>query len=88
MSDSNQLKRFDDYTPTVDCEDCTHWWGNSCDGVKKGSRKPCTSFIATRNVVIPAKIKALQRGLKWLTVGVSVMFVLLIILIILLEVKV
>lgn len=84
----SELKRFDDYTPTVDCEECSHWWDNSCDGVKKGSKKLCTSFVATRNVVIPAKIKALESALKWLTVGVSVMFVLLIILIILLEVKV
>ena len=63
---------FDDWNELVECNDCTHYWNDTCDGVKKGSQKPCTSFLATRSVVIPAQVKALQNALKWLTVGIIV----------------
>ena len=65
MSD---LKRFEEWTK-VDCEDCSHWWDSSCDGVSKGSEKQCNSFIATRNVVIPHKIKELQSEIVAIKVG-------------------
>lgn len=61
---------FDDWNELVECNDCTHYWNDTCDGVKKGSQKLCTSFLATRSVVIPAQVKALQNALKWLTVGI------------------
>ena len=63
---------FDDWNDLVECNDCTHYWNDTCDGVKKGSQKPCTSFLATRSVVIPAQVKSLQNALKWLTVGIIV----------------
>lgn len=62
MSDT---KRFSDWEE-VNCNDCSHYWEDSCDGVKKGSRKPCTSFLATRSVVIPLQIKSILAHLKWL----------------------
>lgn len=60
-----QSKRFDDWVE-VDCNDCAHWWDSSCDAVDKGSRKPCNSFLATRSVVLPEQIKALDKRLKYL----------------------
>ena len=67
-----ERKIFDDF-PKVDCNECAHYWDSSCDGVKtpeEGSQRLCTSFLATRSVVIPAQIEALQRALKWLAAGV------------------
>lgn len=58
-------KRFSDWCE-VNCEDCARYWDNSCDGVKKGSSRPCNSFLATRSIVIPEQIKALQKSVKWL----------------------
>lgn len=65
---TNSPKRFDNWE-AVECNECTHYWTDTCDGVNKGTQKPCNSFLATRSVVIPAKIKALQSALKWLTIG-------------------
>lgn len=65
-------KRFDEWT-TVDCNECVHWWDNSCDGAKtlgKGSNLRCTSFLATRKVIIPLQIKRLQNDVKWLKIGI------------------
>lgn len=61
-----QTKRFEDWIE-VDCNDCAHWWDNSCDGVEptlNQSRKLCNSFLATRSIVIPEQIKSLQRANK------------------------
>ena len=63
---------FDDWNDLVECNDCTHYWTDTCDGVNKGTQKPCNSFLATRSVVIPAQVKALQNALKWLTIGIIV----------------
>lgn len=59
---NNTTKRFEDWH--VDCNDCGHYWDNSCDGVSRGSRRRCESFIATRSVIIPSQIKSLQRAVK------------------------
>lgn len=64
----SESKRFEDWVE-VDCNECEHYWDSSCSGVKtplKSDRKPCTSFLATRSVVIPLQIKALRSHLKWL----------------------
>lgn len=58
-------KRFEDWEE-VNCNECSRYWDDSCDGVKKGSRKPCTSFLATRSVVIPQQLNALRKAVKWL----------------------
>ena len=57
-------KRFEDWEE-VSCNECERWWLNQCDGAKthgKGSKMPCTSFLATRRVVIPIQIKSLQKA--------------------------
>lgn len=54
-------KRFEEWTCKVDCNDCERWWTNQCDGVFKDKEKPCMSYIATREVVIPAQIKRLTK---------------------------
>ena len=64
---SETPKRFEDWN-VCDCNDCAHYWDDSCDGVKKGATKSCTSFLATRNVAIPAKLNALEKRVKWLRI--------------------
>lgn len=59
-------KRFEDWEK-VDCNECARYWDSSCDGVSKGSSKPCNSYVATRSVVIPARLKVLEKRVKWLT---------------------
>lgn len=61
-------KIFEDFQQ-VDCNDCSHYWDDSCGGVKEGSEKRCTAFKATRRVDIPLEIKALRNDLKWLRVS-------------------
>lgn len=67
---ADKSKRFEDWIQ-VDCNECARYWDSSCDGVNgsQGSQRPCNSFIATRSVVIPAKIKALEKSVKRLTIG-------------------
>ena len=62
-------KIFEDFSE-VDCNECEHWWMNQCDGASKGSRIGCNSFLATRSVVIPARIETLEKSIKWLTFSV------------------
>ena len=72
-----QTKRFEDWKE-VDCEECEYWWTSSCDGVSKGSKLPCNSFLATRRVIIPEQIKSLQRTnkrLRWAIVLLSLAMV-------------
>lgn len=58
-------KRFDEWD--VDCNECELYWVNQCDGVQKAQKRTCTSFKATRSVVIPQELNALKTRLKWLT---------------------
>lgn len=76
MSD---LKRFEDWEK-VDCNECARYYDSSCDGVKKGSEKPCNSFLATRGLVIPAKLNSLEkrcRVLEWVSCIEFILLVLL-----------
>lgn len=57
MSD---LKRFEEWEK-VDCNECSHYWDSSCDGVSKGNSIGCNSYLATRSVVIPEKINRLEN---------------------------
>lgn len=73
MSESTEAKRFEEYPTKVDCNECQRYWDNSCDAVPQGSERRCTSFLATREIVIPGQIKDLQRRtkcLKWLAISV------------------
>lgn len=74
-------KIFDDFQE-VSCNDCGHYWDDSCDGVKKGSKKVCNSFIATRRIVIPEQIKRLEFRVKylWWSVVICLISILLVVL--------
>lgn len=61
----SESKRFEDWEE-VDCNDCSHYWDSSCDGVPKDKKRNCTSYLATRNIVIPLQIKALRNHIRWL----------------------
>ena len=68
---------FEDFQ-CVDCNECARYWDNSCDGVKnapEGSQKLCTSFLATRSVVIPAQIEALRSEITRLYVSLILLSV-------------
>lgn len=70
------LKRFDDYSEVVDCNECARYWDSSCDGVSKDSKRPCNSYLATRSVVIPARLNDLEKRVKWLAMSNIAGFVL------------
>ena len=69
-------KRFEDWEE-VDCNDCSHYWDSSCDGVSKGSRVGCNSYLATRSIVIPHRVNALEKRVKWLEWVVGIGFIIL-----------
>ena len=69
---SKDSKIFEDWYK-VDCNQCERYYDNSCDGVQKGSTKPCNSFLATRSILIPKQLKSLQRRIDWLSVIVAVL---------------
>lgn len=64
-------KRFEEWEE-VTCNDCEHYWDNSCDGIRNGSGKLCNSFKVTRGVIVPEQIEELQANVKglicWLVV--------------------
>lgn len=78
MKMEKETKIFSEWEE-VDCNECSHYWDSSCDGARIGSKAPrrlCTTFLATRNVLIPLQIKKLQRDVKWVSwasilIGVS-----------------
>lgn len=45
----------------VNCNECGRYWDSSCDGSDK--KKVCNSYVATRSIVIPAKLKKLEEDL-------------------------
>ena len=63
-----EKKIFDDF-PRVDCNDCSHYWDDSCEGVPQGFKKRCTAFLATKRVDIPLQIKSIRTTLTWLSVS-------------------
>ena len=65
---SEDKKRFSDWED-VDCNECVHYWDSSCDGVTQNSRRQCNSFLATRRIVIPARLNALEKRVKWLRIS-------------------
>jgi hypothetical protein len=38
-----------------------------------GSEKPCKAFLATRKILFPEKIKALENAVRWLSVSVLIL---------------
>ena len=71
-------KRFEDWEE-VDCNDCSHYWDSSCDGASRGSRIGCNSFLATRKVVIPERLNALEKNVSDLRFGVIISYIVLIV---------
>lgn len=81
MSDK---KIFEEYKP-VDCNDCDHYWNNTCDGVPEATERLCTSFKATRRVILPSRIEAVEQAVEslktwlacaWIVLGsIAVMIV-------------
>ena len=65
---TEQTKRFEDWRD-VDCNECSHYWQDQCDGASKGSSIACNSFSATRKVVIPERLKALEKQVESMRVG-------------------
>ena len=69
----SESKRFEDWNE-VDCNDCQHYWTDTCDGTTVGSEKRCNSFVATKRVDIPEQIKWLRgrvNGLNWAFIFVA-----------------
>lgn len=52
--------KFDDWSDVVDCNNCARYWDSSCDGVKPNERKNCNSYIATRSLVLPERMKRME----------------------------
>jgi hypothetical protein len=76
MVTTNSHKIFDEYH--VDCNECQRYWLDQCDGTPEDVQKPCTSFIATKKVDIPERIKVLEKRLQSLTGCVLVMNIIII----------
>lgn len=66
-----QTKRFDE--TYVDCNNCTHYWDNSCDGVLERQKRSCTAYLATRHTDIPKRVKLLEKRILTLVI-VDVVF--------------
>lgn len=75
QNDTNNHKIFDDF-PIKDCNDCAHYWDNTCDSPKtlqKGSNTLCNSFLVTRRVVLPLQIKRLNKAIKLLIIATAIL---------------
>jgi hypothetical protein len=60
---------------TVDCNGCSHYWDDSCSGVPKDKKRNCSSFVATRRVVIPEQIRELEKQIKNLKISVTLLWI-------------
>lgn len=68
----NEAKRFEDWEE-VDCNTCDHYWNSTCDSDRKGVKRHCNSYLATRKVFIPEELKRLKLTLKTLILlGVAI----------------
>ncbi len=47
----------------VDCNTCTHYWDDSCNGVPNATERPCTAYKATRQTDIPLQVEKLRMKL-------------------------
>ena len=71
---SDTPKRFEDWEE-VDCNECGRYWTDQCDGAKKDSKRLCNSYLPTRTVVIPEKLKALEKRVNKLYVACFLMLI-------------
>ena len=70
-------KIFDNYE--VECNECQHYWRDTCDGVPIEKKRNCTSYTATRTSDIPEQIKQLREAVntverinRW--IGIALIF--------------
>lgn len=70
MEQRNTSRVFEDWE--VDCNDCAHYWDNSCDALSEGSRRLCNSFSATRRVILPLQIERLEKAVRGLRIGLVI----------------
>lgn len=75
-STKDSHKIFDEYH--VDCNECQRYWLDQCDGTPEATERHCTSFIATKKVDIPERIKVLEKRLQSLTGCTVVMGIILV----------
>lgn len=61
----SENKRFEEWKQ-VDCNQCARYWDDSCDGVD--AERHCTSYVATRSIVLPKRIEELEKDVKTLNV--------------------
>lgn len=71
--------RFDDWS--VDCNECRHYWDDSCSGAGKGTIKGCRDYQATRSIVIPEQIKKLEESVSNLKLNVRILWMVLLLVI-------
>lgn len=57
-------KIFEDYIDQVDCNNCSQYWNDLCNGVKISQKRHCNSFVARRGINIPKEIEKLSKGLN------------------------
>lgn len=62
LNSNTDKKRFEEY-PIVECDNCTHYWDNSCDGLSESQERVCETFLATRRINSLEKIKWLESAL-------------------------
>ena len=72
MSNTSESNRFDDWT-YADCNTCGHYYTDACDGVKVGTTRKCTSYVATRGKDLPRMIGKVQAQLRWCYFGLGVL---------------
>ena len=75
MVSTNLNKIFDEYE--VECNNCQRYWLDQCDATKVDDTKPCNSYIATRKMDIPDKVKVLDDKVKSLGTCVTITMVIL-----------
>lgn len=67
---SDKSGRFDDWKDVVDCNDCHHYWTDTCDGVPPDKRRNCQSYVATRNSDIPKRLTKIEQECKGISKGI------------------
>lgn len=66
---SSKSSRFEEWEAVKDCNSCSHYWNETCDGVKVGTEKQCRDFVATRRMDIPEQIKSLRESTRRLCIA-------------------
>ena len=57
---------FDEWEDVQECNECTNYWNESCDGTPVGSERHCTAFKAVRSTDIPLRLKHAEKAIRGL----------------------